>query len=224
MVTGLEIKTILGKGEFMANVMRGKGDMMGVASKLNDGADITAPVRSYWPNDYGLYQMAGNVSEWVMDVFRPLTLEDGNEFRAFRGNVFQTYQKDDDGYYVDKDSIGRMVKRPVTVKNDDDDLGNKRNYKRSDNISFLDGDFSSSVHFRNEAYKEKSKVSKLMYETAKHTLLSDRSRVYKGGSWRDRVFWQTPGARRHLDERQSTDFIGFRCAMHRVGSPKASME
>jgi gliding motility-associated lipoprotein GldJ len=209
------------QGEFMANVMRGKGDMMGVASKLNDGADITAPVRSYWPNDYGLYQMAGNVSEWVMDVFRPLTLEDGNEFRSFRGNVFETYQKDDDGYYVDKDSIGRMVKRPVSVKNDEDDLGNKRNYKRSDNISFLDGDFSSSVHFRNEAYKEKSKTNKLMYETAKHTLLSDRSRVYKGGSWRDRVFWQTPGSRRHLEEKQSTDYIGFRCAMHRVGSPKA---
>ena len=209
------------QGEFMANTMRAKGDMMGVASKLNDGADITAPVRSYWPNDYGLYQMAGNVSEWVMDVFRPFTLEDANEFRAFRGNVFDTYAKDDDGYYLDKDSLGRMIKRPVSVKNDEDDLVNRRNYKRSDNISFLDGDFSSSVYFRNEAYQEESKKTKLMYETTKHTLLSDRTRVYKGGSWKDRVFWMTPGSRRYLDERQSTDHLGFRCAMHRVGSPRA---
>ena len=165
--------------------------------------------------------MAGNVSEWVMDVFRPLTLEDANEFRSFRGNVFNTYTKDDDGYYLDKDSLGRMIRRPVSVKNDEDDLVNRRNYKRSDNINFLDGDFSSSVHFRNEAFQEDSKKDKLMYETTKHTLLSDRTRVYKGGSWRDRVFWQTPGSRRYLDERQSTDYIGFRCAMHRVGSPRA---
>ena len=87
------------QGEMMANITRAKGDYMGVASRLNDGADITSPVRSYWPNDYGLYQMAGNVSEWVMDVYRPLTLEDGNEFRSFRGNVYETYSKDADGYY-----------------------------------------------------------------------------------------------------------------------------
>ena len=209
------------QGEFMANVIRAKGDLMGVASKLNDGADITAPVRSYWPNDYGLYQMAGNVSEWVMDVYRPLTGEDASEFRAFRGNVFDTYAKDDEGEYLDKDSIGRMNMREVSIKNDEDDLTNRRNYKTADNISFLDGDFSSSIHFRNEAYKEKDKKNKVMYENAVHTLLSDRARVYKGGSWRDRVFWMTPGSRRFLEEKQSTDYIGFRCAMHRVGSPRA---
>ena len=38
---------------------------MGVAGKLNDNAVITAPVYAYWPNDYGLYNMAGNVSEWT---------------------------------------------------------------------------------------------------------------------------------------------------------------
>jgi hypothetical protein len=29
----------------------------------------------------------------------------------------------------------------------------------------------------------------------------------------------SPGTRRYLDERLSTDYIGFRCAMARVGSP-----
>lgn len=46
-------------------VSSGIGDYMGVAGDLNDGADITAPVRSYWPNGYGLYNMTGNVEEMV---------------------------------------------------------------------------------------------------------------------------------------------------------------
>ena len=41
--------------------MRGNGDAMGVAGGLNDNADRTAPVMSFKPNAYGLYNMAGNV-------------------------------------------------------------------------------------------------------------------------------------------------------------------
>ena len=89
-------------GDFRGNFMRGRGDYMGVAGSLNDNADVTAPVFSYWPNDYGLYNMAGNVSEWVMDVYRPLTGEDENDFRPFRGNVFKTKVLNSDGGIKDK--------------------------------------------------------------------------------------------------------------------------
>ena len=51
------------------------------------------------------------------------------------------------------------------------------------------------------------------------TLVNDRSRVYKGGSWEDNAYWLGCHTRRFLDERQSTRNIGFRCAMDRVGSP-----
>tara|TARA_B100000674_G_scaffold59862_1_gene41532 strand:- start:2143 stop:3633 length:1491 start_codon:yes stop_codon:yes gene_type:complete len=207
------------QGEMMANITRAKGDYMGVASRLNDAADITAPVRSYWPNDYGLYQMAGNVSEWVMDVYRPLTLEDANEFRSFRGNVYETYAKDDDGYYLDKDSLGKMVMRPVDIKNPEDELDKKRNYKVSQNIDFLDGDFASSVYYNEASYAGPAKEKKRMYETKIHSLQSNSARVYKGGNWKDRVYWMAPGTRRFLDEDQDQDNIGFRCAMHRVGKP-----
>ncbi len=78
------------QGDMLANFVRGRGDYMGVSGHLNDNADVTAPAYSYWPNDYGLYNMAGNVSEWVLDVYRPLTAEDANDFRPFRGNVFKT--------------------------------------------------------------------------------------------------------------------------------------
>jgi sulfatase modifying factor 1 len=44
--------------------------------------------------------------------------------------------------------------------------------------------------------------------------------VYKGGSWNDRAYWLSPGARRHLEEDQAAATIGFRCAMNRVGSPE----
>ena len=67
-------------GSFVANFKRGTGDYMGVAGNLNDGASIPAPVGSYWPNDYGIYNMAGNVSEWVLDVYRPMTPEFVSDF------------------------------------------------------------------------------------------------------------------------------------------------
>jgi gliding motility-associated lipoprotein GldJ len=53
------------------------------------------------------------------------------------------------------------------------------------------------------------------------TLVSDEVRVYKGGSWRDRAYWLDPAQRRYYPEYISTDDIGFRCAMSKVG-PKSS--
>lgn len=80
-------------GAFVANFRRGRGDYMGVAGDLNDAGDITTPVYAYWPNDYGLYNMGGNVSEWVSDVFRPLSHEDMNEFNPYRGNEYKVKAK-----------------------------------------------------------------------------------------------------------------------------------
>jgi len=50
-------------------------------------------------------------------------------------------------------------------------------------------------------------------------LISDKSRVVKGGSWKDVAYWLSPGARRYMDEDNAASWIGFRCAMIRVGSP-----
>ena len=86
-------------GAIQANFMRGKGDVMGIAGNLNDGGDITVGVMDFWPNDYGLYHMAGNVSEWVMDVYRPMSSEVFEEFMPFRGNVYKTQLKVPNGLY-----------------------------------------------------------------------------------------------------------------------------
>lgn len=202
-------------GDFMGNFVRGRGDMMGVAGNLNDAGDITTPVVSYWPNDYGLYNMSGNVSEWVMDVYRPLTHEDMDEFRSFRGNVFKTQKRDQDNNIAEKDSLGRIIWDDVTEESN----VNRRNYKVSDNINFIDGDYASSIYYNDEGYLEKDKIGKVMYNYGVSTMINDKSRVFKGGSWKDRAYWMSPGTRRYLDEEQSTDYIGFRCAMTRVGSP-----
>ena len=212
------------KGRIVANAMRGRGDMMGVAGALNDNADITAPVNSYWPNDYGLYCMAGNVNEWVADVYRTLSQSDVEEFRPFRGNVFKTLVRDEEGNIAEKDSLGRLRYREIS----DEEAIDRRNYQTADNINYLDGDFESSLDYSNEdASREPG--SKRMYFTGKDrldpnmtSLVSDHVRVYKGGGWHDRIYWLGAGTRRFLDENQSQDDLGFRCAMTRVGDSKGN--
>ncbi len=75
-------------GSFLANFKRGRGDYAGIAGKLNDGAMITAYIYEYPPNDFGLYNMAGNVNEWVQDVYRPLSFQDFDDLNPIRRDGF----------------------------------------------------------------------------------------------------------------------------------------
>lgn len=202
-------------GEMVANFKRGRGDYMGVAGSLNDAADIPAPVFAYWPNDYGLYNMAGNVAEWVLDVYRPLNLEDMSDFNPFRGNVYKKKAIDSDGLIREKDSLGNIVYEDVTVEEN----VNRRNYRKANNINYLDGDYASVLTGDWLAEPEDKNTTKLMYEYGASSLINDETRVYKGGSWKDRAYYLSPGTRRFLEQDQANDYIGFRCAMTRVGSP-----
>ena len=283
-----------GYGQINANFVKGRGDYMGVAGALNDFGDITVNVYQYAPNDYGLFNMAGNVNEWVMDVYRPLSIQDNNEFRPFRGNVYETKRLSADGNPVEKydfvvydidevngflisyqstgneisaltpedqdlitllqdkvqaaiekrnppelrfeeaqtlmqdamdlivdsdalaaadlrkgfsDNIvalpGEMQMRPESLE---ENL-NRTNYTIADNIDYLDGDKQSEGIYSSGDVQGSS------------TLITNRSRVYKGGGWDDRAYYLIPGTRRFLDERQSSASIGFRCAMDRMGTP-----
>jgi sulfatase modifying factor 1 len=51
------------KGCLLANFKPGRGNY------TDDGGAYTVNVRSYFPNDYGLYNMAGNVAEWTSSAF-----------------------------------------------------------------------------------------------------------------------------------------------------------
>ena len=191
------------QGAIMANFKRGKGDYMGIAGKLNDNAHIPAEVRSFLPNDFGLYNMAGNVNEWVLDVYRPLTSlslrdADNHDLNPYRGDGYRIVETDQDGKPVEKDSLGRLRYRKLTSE----ELANRSNVREGQLNNFSDGDSSSAVTY--DSY---------------HTLISDRSRVYKGGSWADRTYWLSPGTRRFKDQDDADRTIGFRCAMTRLGSP-----
>ncbi|MDG1056526.1 MAG: SUMF1/EgtB/PvdO family nonheme iron enzyme, partial [Flavobacteriaceae bacterium] len=210
------------KGEIVANFKRGRGDNMGTAGKLNDNADKTAPVISYWPNEYGLYNMAGNVSEWVMDIYRPLVDPNSSDMNPYRGNVFETWERDEDRFIVEKDSLGNIIKRVETIEENI----NRRNYSKSDNINYLDGDYDSKVNSPAQDWLQDNgeNTTNQVYELNKTSLISDQTRVYKGGSFKDRAYWMIPGTRRFLDQKQSTSYIGFRCAMDRLGPPTSNLK
>ena len=217
------------RGQMMANFVRGNGDYMGTAGNLNDKGDITVNVRSYWANSYGLYCMAGNVNEWVRDVYRPLSFEDFDELNPFRGNVFTQLAVDESGNIAEKDSIGRLKRQPETAEQ----IGDRWNYRTADAINYIDGDNNSNINDEGDEwptgmYNTSSMYGSFTTEKGKFqevgadlgNLISDKMRVYKGGGWRDRAYWLSPGTRRALDQRESRDDIGFRCAMVHVGNPE----
>ena len=249
------------RGDQMANFKQGKGDYGGIAGWSDDGADITNAVKSYDPNDYGLYDMAGNVAEWVADVYRPIVDDEFNDFNYYRGNVYTKNALNEDGTVkvVTSDDIvydtlsnGKVVARNLPgeilqVPVDENETFQRTNFDKSDAINFRDGDRRSSRNFESfgddeDEENKKSNTSK-MYNAPKPSitrdslgniikeydksnnrtsLINDQVRVYKGGSWKDREYWLDPAQRRYFPQDMATDYIGFRCAMSRVGSKSKS--
>lgn len=194
------------RGKFRANFQRGRGDYMGVSNNPNDASAILSPVRSYWPNDHGLYHMAGNVSEWVKDVYRPLTYEMASDLNPYRGNVYMKDSTTEDGFLAPKDSLGKLRE----VKVDETKVTERRNYQKANQKGFDD--------------PMESYGGDQQYNYGVSTLINNKARVYKGGSWNDRAYWLSPGARRFLDQEQAKPSLGFRCAMNRVGPPQQDYE
>jgi gliding motility-associated lipoprotein GldJ len=192
------------KGEMQANFIRGRGDLMGPSGRLNDKATITTAVTSYAPNDFGLYNMAGNVNEWVLDVYKPTSYNDVAEYNSFRGNVYMIPRKtgiDAKGNSIYAlDSLGRIL---------NDSILDLRNFK--------DGDAQSQVNF-SLANPDLYKADTLDVTDVLRPLLTSKARVYKGGSWKDRIYWLNPSTRRYLEQNKSANDIGFRCAMSMVGN------
>lgn len=243
----------VGRGDQLANFKQGKGDYGGIAGWSDDGADITAQVKSYKPNDFGLYDMAGNVAEWVADVYRPIVDDEVSDFNYYRGNVYMKTAIGPDGKVdVIRDAIvydtlpnGRImaVNLPGEIKMipvGEEETFLRTNFSSSDNRGYRDGEPGSSRFYdrfsdedegsANEKSMYNSPVSKVhadssgaiirAYDTSNNrtTLINDEVRVFKGGSWRDRAYWLDPAQRRYLPQYMATDYIGFRCAMSRVGS------
>jgi gliding motility-associated lipoprotein GldJ len=239
-------------GDQLANFKNSDGDYGGIAGWSDDGADITNAVKSYAPNDFGLYDMGGNVSEWVADVYRPVVDDEFNDFNYYRGNVYK------------KNEIDKVSRKAVILSNeeiayktllngkkvaiglpgeiskvniDEEDTKTRTNYSESYNINYRDGDKRSTRNFLDEegegVSNSNSDETRSMYNSPNlrsvnnvnaTTLINDQARVYKGGSWKDRAYWLDPAQRKFYPEEMSTDFIGFRCAMSRVGSKNGNVK
>jgi len=242
------------KGDQLANFKQGKGDYGGIAGWSDDGADITNEVMSYEPNNFGIYDMAGNVAEWVADVYRPVVDDEFSDFGYYRGNVYTKNAIGDDGSVkvIGIDDIeyetlsnGKVIATGLPgqisqVPVDEDETYLRTNFDQSNNINFRDGDVKSSRFFDDfeDDETDTDAITRKMYNSPKHSvstndsgmvrqydksdvrtsLINDQVRVYKGGSWKDREYWLDPAQRRYYPEDMATDYIGFRCAMSRVGS------
>jgi len=237
------------RGDQLANFKQGKGDYSGVPGWSNDGGDITMKVKSYKPNAFGLYDMSGNVAEWVADVYRPIIDNDANDFNYFRGNIFTKKMIDAEGkvVIVDDNSVeydtldnGKLIPKalpgdvkyiPISKR----DAYMRNNYEKAYNVDARDGDLGSTKFYNKDEEELDSKprmynsptnprvigesgLIMQQYDTKKRTtLISNETRVYKGGSWKDREYWLDPSQRRYLPEYMATNYIGFRCATDRLG-------
>lgn len=240
------------RGNQLANFKQGRGDYSGLAGWSSDGSDIPIRIKAYPPNAFGLYDMSGNVAEWVADVYRPIIDNEANDFNYFRGNLFTKKLIDEEGKVVivgndvavEYDTLpnGSVVPKqlpgsikyvPITKS----DAAFRTNFSKSENADIGDGDLNSSRFFEDDSDRFASRPS--MYNSPKQprikrdsitgrdilnidakkrrTLISNQTRVYKGGSWADREYWLDPAQRRYLPEYMATNYIGFRCVTDQLG-------
>ena len=246
------------RGDQLANFKQGKGDYGGIAGWSDDGGDITVQVKTYPPNDFGVYDMAGNVAEWVADVYRPIIDDNANDFNYYRGNIYSKSAIGEDGKAViispdelvydtlpnGKIMLKRLPGQLAQIPVDEEETFLRQNFTESDNRNVRDGDIESTRLFSSTGGDDENNPSKrpestVMYNAPSHpkielddegniirridkssnrtSLITDEVRVYKGGSWKDRAYWLDPAQRRYLPQYIATDYIGFRCAMSRLG-------
>jgi len=220
------------QGLILANFKRSMGDMMGVAGALNDKADITAPVRSYEPNDFGLYNMAGNVNEWTADTYRLLTYEDFDGLNPFRGNQYTDKRLADPakGLLAKDPRYGRPILdasksakkqtwAEITAQNQTKAAANNAAGNTTTGNTTTGNKMDAGLAGKPYSPDQRGyndTVNNALYGHT--TLINNRSKVYKGGSWNDMAYWLNPSTRRFMDQGDASAEVGFRCAMTNVGA------
>ncbi|NNC69319.1 MAG: gliding motility lipoprotein GldK [Flavobacteriaceae bacterium] len=121
------------RGCFLANFKPERGDY------AIDGALYTMEAKSFAPNDYGLYNMAGNVSEWTNTAYNPSSYylgstmnpnvdDDSNQRKVIRGGSWK-----DVAYFLEVATrdyeYGDSARSYIGFRTVQDYLGTKTNKK-----------------------------------------------------------------------------------------------
>jgi gliding motility-associated lipoprotein GldJ len=181
------------RGKELANFKIDDGNYDGLAGWADDAADITAPVKTYPPNDFGLYDMAGNVNEWVADVYRQIIDDEANDFNYYRGNIYTKQAFDENGelIIITPDSIpmdtlpnGKIIVSqlpgaPGKKLVDDNELYLRQNFDRADNRDYRDGDIESSRNYMKEKEDVDSDPKLRMYNAPVHEIYADSTALVK---------------------------------------------
>nr|WP_285666901.1 formylglycine-generating enzyme family protein [Actinorhabdospora filicis] len=85
------------RGRHRANIWQGRFPRL---NTREDGFLGTAPVKTFPPNGYGLYQMAGNVWEWCADTWTAAGTADRGDSRVVRGGSYLCHESYCDRYRV----------------------------------------------------------------------------------------------------------------------------
>lgn len=128
------------KGCLMANFKPGRGNY------ADDGGAFTVNVKSYFPNDFGLYNIAGNVAEWTSSAYDESSAN-------FTNDMNPTYT------YEAKENDPEVLKRKVVRGGSWKDIGyflqnSARTYEFQDEAKSYIG-FRCVTHFIGRDIKDK---------------------------------------------------------------------
>ena len=189
-------------------------------------ADVYRPIVDNEANDFNYFR--GNLFTKKM-----IDAKGNVVFAGEEGAAEIEYDTLPNGKVVPRYLPGSIKYVPIT-KND---AFLRRNFSKADNANIGDGDANSTRFYEDDEDEIARRPS--MYNSPKSpateidpvtgrevlvndakkrtTLISDRTRVYKGGSWSDREYWLDPAQRRYLPEYMATNYIGFRCVTDKLG-------
>ncbi|MFH2142233.1 MAG: SUMF1/EgtB/PvdO family nonheme iron enzyme [Bacteroidota bacterium] len=179
-------------------------------------------VKLFAANGFGLYDMAGNVAEWVMDRYRPVNFNCMNDFRPFRGNI---YTNDSIRSALLNDSSGNINYLDGYAAIESDSSKYPEKIKGNDDVHVALKKIIEKRNFCNEeervdTIKDKDRWLYIAEGEVHNARVAERypdARIIKGGSWATGPVYMQCGAREILSEKSSSTRVGFRIAMTCAG-------